>query len=104
MSNPLIGGTSRRDLLTKAMPGCLVTCAALRGLQLMAQAAAPEAAATEAAHKFDREIPRALTYRQLAERQSDAFARAFNPQFEMVRDKTLMQGHDCCSHRYLWKA
>ncbi len=25
---------------------------------------------------------------------------AFNPDFEMVRDKTLMQGHDCCNHRY----
>lgn len=26
---------------------------------------------------------------------------AFNPAFKMVRDKTLMQGHDCCNHRYL---
>lgn len=32
-----------------------------------------------------------------------AFARAFNPQVEMVRDKTLMQGMGCCDHRYLWK-
>lgn len=32
-----------------------------------------------------------------------AFARAFNPQIEMVRDKTLMQGHSICNHRYLWK-
>lgn len=32
-----------------------------------------------------------------------AFAKAFNPAVEMVRDKTLMQGHDCCNHRYLWK-
>jgi len=32
-----------------------------------------------------------------------AFARAFNPAIEMVRDKTLMQGHDCCNHRYVWK-
>jgi hypothetical protein len=32
-----------------------------------------------------------------------AFAKAFNPAIEMVRDKTLMQGHDCCNHRYLWK-
>ena len=25
---------------------------------------------------------------------------AFNPDYEMVRDKTLMEGHDCCNHRY----
>jgi len=31
------------------------------------------------------------------------WANAFNPKCEMVRDKTLMQGHDCCNHRYLWK-
>jgi hypothetical protein len=31
------------------------------------------------------------------------FAKAFNPQIEMLRDKTLMQGHDCCNHRYIWK-
>lgn len=30
-----------------------------------------------------------------------AFAGAFNPNIELVRDKTLMQGHDCCNHRYL---
>ncbi len=32
-----------------------------------------------------------------------AWARGFNPKIEMVRDKTLMQGDDCCNHRYLWK-
>jgi hypothetical protein len=32
-----------------------------------------------------------------------AFARSFNPGIEMVRDKTLMQGHAYCNHRYLWK-
>jgi len=32
-----------------------------------------------------------------------ASATAFNPKIEMVRDKTLMQGHDCCNHRYLLK-
>jgi len=32
-----------------------------------------------------------------------AWARGFNPKIEMVRDKTLMQGHACCNHRYLWK-
>jgi len=26
---------------------------------------------------------------------------AFNPDFKMERSKTLMQGHDCCNHRYL---
>lgn len=33
-----------------------------------------------------------------------ASATAFNPKIEMVRDKTLMQGHDCCNHRYLLKS
>ena len=32
-----------------------------------------------------------------------AWAQAFNEKIVMVRDKTLMQGHDCCNHRYLWK-
>jgi len=27
----------------------------------------------------------------------------FNPKIKLVRDKTLMQGHDCCNHRYIWK-
>jgi hypothetical protein len=26
---------------------------------------------------------------------------AFNENFKMVRDKTLMQGHECCNHRYV---
>ena len=30
-----------------------------------------------------------------------AMPQAFNPRIRMVRDKTLMQGHDCCNHRYL---
>jgi hypothetical protein len=28
-------------------------------------------------------------------------AKAFNPKLELVRDKTLMQGHACCNHRYV---
>jgi hypothetical protein len=32
-----------------------------------------------------------------------AWAESFNDKITMVRDKTLMQGHDCCNHRYLWK-
>ena len=32
-----------------------------------------------------------------------AWASSYNENMEMVRDKTLMQGHDCCNHRYLWK-
>jgi hypothetical protein len=28
----------------------------------------------------------------------------FNERITMVRDKTLMEGHDCCNHRYLWRA
>jgi hypothetical protein len=30
-----------------------------------------------------------------------AIAEAFNPKVELIRDKTLMQGHSCCNHRYV---
>ncbi len=30
-------------------------------------------------------------------------AKAFNPKLRMERTKTLMQGHDCCNHRYIWE-
>jgi hypothetical protein len=30
-----------------------------------------------------------------------AAASAFNPKIKMIRTKTLMQGHDCCNHRYV---
>ena len=33
-----------------------------------------------------------------------AFAKSFNPQIEMVRNKTLMQGETYCNHRYIFKA
>ncbi len=32
-----------------------------------------------------------------------AWSQGFNPKIRMVRDKTLMQGHACCNHRYLWE-
>ncbi|OGU57010.1 MAG: hypothetical protein A2V66_05440 [Ignavibacteria bacterium RBG_13_36_8] len=32
-----------------------------------------------------------------------AWAESFNPKIKMVRDKTLMQGHSCCNHRYIWE-
>ncbi|MDH5744653.1 MAG: L-2-amino-thiazoline-4-carboxylic acid hydrolase [Candidatus Aminicenantes bacterium] len=32
-----------------------------------------------------------------------AWAEGFNPKIKLVRDKTLMQGHDCCNHRYIWQ-
>jgi hypothetical protein len=31
-----------------------------------------------------------------------AWAEGFNPRIKMIRDKTLMQGHDCCNHRYIY--
>jgi len=31
-------------------------------------------------------------------------AQSFNPRIELARTKTLMQGDDCCNHRYLLKA
>lgn len=31
-----------------------------------------------------------------------AWAQGFNPKIKLIRDKTLMQGHACCNHRYVW--
>jgi hypothetical protein len=31
-----------------------------------------------------------------------AWAEGFNPKIKLVRDKTLMQGHAFCNHRYIW--
>ena len=33
-----------------------------------------------------------------------SWTKGFNPKLKMVRDKTLMQGHDQCNHRYLNEA
>jgi hypothetical protein len=30
-----------------------------------------------------------------------AWPQGFNPKIKMIRDKTLMQGYDCCNHRYI---
>jgi hypothetical protein len=30
-----------------------------------------------------------------------ATAKALNPKITLIRDKTLMQGHSCCNHRYV---
>ena len=32
-----------------------------------------------------------------------SWAESFNDKISLVRDKTLMQGHECCNHRYVWK-
>jgi hypothetical protein len=32
-----------------------------------------------------------------------ADCRGFNPRITMQRTKTLMQGHDCCDHRWVWE-
>jgi len=31
-----------------------------------------------------------------------AWAEGFNSKIKLVRDKTLMQGHEYCNHRYVW--
>jgi hypothetical protein len=31
-------------------------------------------------------------------------AEAFNPKIKLIRDKTLMQGHECCNHKYVLTA
>jgi hypothetical protein len=33
-----------------------------------------------------------------------AVASGFNPKLKLIRTKTLMQGHDCCNHRYVMEA
>ena len=33
-----------------------------------------------------------------------AAAQAFNPKMKLIRTKTLMQGHDCCNHRWIMEA
>jgi hypothetical protein len=32
-----------------------------------------------------------------------AYASACNPKLKLIREKTLMQGHDCCHFRYVWE-
>lgn len=31
-----------------------------------------------------------------------SWASDFNPKIKLIRDKTLMQGHDYCNHKYVW--
>ena len=35
--------------------------------------------------------------------QDFAFAEGFNASIKLVRTKTLMQGDDCCDHRWVWE-
>ncbi len=30
------------------------------------------------------------------------WAAEFKPKIQLIRDKTLMQGHDHCNHQYIW--
>ena len=32
-----------------------------------------------------------------------AECQGFNPKITMIRSKTLMQGDDCCNHRFIWE-
>jgi hypothetical protein len=32
-----------------------------------------------------------------------ALCRGFNPKIRQLRTKTLMQGDDCCNHRWVWE-
>lgn len=32
-----------------------------------------------------------------------SWPKGFNPKIRMERDKTLMQGHDCCNHKYIFE-
>lgn len=33
-----------------------------------------------------------------------AWAEGFNPKIKLIRNKTLMQGHDCCNHKYIMES
>ncbi len=33
-----------------------------------------------------------------------SWPKGFNPKIRMERDKTLMQGYDCCNHKYIFEA
>ena len=33
----------------------------------------------------------------------EAMIQGFNPKIRMIRSKTLMQGDDCCNHRWVWE-
>jgi hypothetical protein len=35
--------------------------------------------------------------------QDYAMSQGFSPKLKMIRSKTLMQGHDCCNHRWVWE-
>jgi hypothetical protein len=35
--------------------------------------------------------------------QDYAMCQGFSPKLRMIRDKTLMQGHDFCNHRWVWE-
>lgn len=35
--------------------------------------------------------------------QDYAMSQGFSPKLRMIRDKTLMQGHDYCNHRWVWE-
>ena len=32
-----------------------------------------------------------------------AYCQGFNPKIRMIRTKTLMEGDDCCNHRWVWE-
>jgi hypothetical protein len=204
MRSEKIVDSGRRTFITRVVPACALTCLAAKNVFALAQSGA---GVQETGHKFDAELGRKLTYRQLyanrygefielakalekewgrertieflkkrtteqmteygkqqAEKASDnsfeayvkqfrvgyanaltkeivedtdtafelkvteciwadtflraeaghigyaavcwgdyAWASSYNEKMEMVRDKTLMQGHECCNHRYIWK-
>jgi hypothetical protein len=33
-----------------------------------------------------------------------SYVTAYNPKLKLERTKTLMEGHDCCNHRYSWNS
>ncbi len=35
--------------------------------------------------------------------QDYAMSQGFSPKLKMIRDKTLMQGDECCNHRWIWE-
>ena len=122
--------TNRRDFITRIVPGCVLSC--FGSQYILASAPNGKVPlAQEDQHKFQSQMDRKIAYKQWMqqrhrkyigilkhlEREEDALDLGYacvchadfglpvgiNPKLKLIRTKTLMQGHDCCNHRYVWE-
>jgi hypothetical protein len=99
MTEQLVNIVDRRRFLTQVMPACSLACL-WAGAVGGAGAASPDATNDDEQHKFDVEAEMKMSPSQRVSFQNGNFI-AFNKNFKMERDKTLMQGDAYCNHRYL---